>query len=205
MLRLPAKVGRLRPNKRSRCKLPFPVEPTLRIAQISAGPIVSSAQQFPREKWDQLPTFRPGVLLGSAADLQTLAKHVKLGLNDLTSLDRAIFVLTECGDLPVSDVCRVVLWQAFGVPVYELLVGFEGTLLASECAAQEGWHIEPGAVFSLANDELMLDAAGRKHFSTGLTGRLETELCPCGRTGMRLMDLEVLTSTSDERQLAATA
>ena len=63
----------------------------------------------------------PAYWLGLAEDLKRLAERVKLGTIDVKSVDRVVFVLTQCGDIPLSDTSRVVLWQTFGVPVYELL------------------------------------------------------------------------------------
>jgi len=63
-----------------------------------------------------------------------------------------------------------VLWQTFGVPVYELLVGAEGILLARECELQEGWHAQPYAIFSVTDNELLVKAFRQKALRTGLFG-----------------------------------
>ncbi len=63
-------------------------------------------------------------------------------------------------------------------------------LLAAECEVHEGWHVEPTAAFSVVNDELMIDLPSRNRLRTGLTGYLEDELCPCGRPGIRVMDVD---------------
>lgn len=206
MIRLPGSVRRFRTQSSGRRKLPFPVAPNVRIAQVTAA--VASfdfVEVFPRDRWDELQRYRPRVLVGAAADSQQLAELSRLGALDLSSVDHAIFVLTECGHKPATDVLRVLLWQAFGVPVYELLMGAAGSVLASECEAHEGWHVEAGAKFSSRGDELVLDAPGGNTLRTGLTGLVETEPCPCGRAGLRLMEMELLRASTVPHELAATA
>src|SRR5579875_755388 len=148
--------------KRSRRqRLPFCLEPNLRIAQISStSQPFDSAQTFQANRWDELTRFRPQALIGFARDLQIIAERVELGRLDLTSVDHAIFIVTECGNKPVVDTTRVVLWQTFGVPVYELFVSAAGYLLAAECEAYEGWHIQAGANFSVVHRKLIVDIAG---------------------------------------------
>jgi hypothetical protein len=160
-------------------------------------------EAFWPQRWDELEAFRPQVLVGPATELQRLAERVRLHTIDLKYLDRAIFVLTECGDKPLTDVLRVVLWQTFGVPIYELFMG-AGLLLASECELHEGWHIEPPAAFSIAGNELIIDIPGRHRLRTGLNGHLDYELCSCGREGTRVMNLKCLPNPGSCR-LAATA
>lgn len=188
----------------TRRRLPFPAASNLRVAQVAGGSFFAGVQAFWPQRWDELEAFRPQVLVGPATDLQRLAERMRLHTIDLKDVDRAIFVLTECGAKPLTDVLRVVLWQTFGVPVYELFMGGGGLLLASECELHEGWHVEPPAAFSVISDELIIDTPTRHRLRTGLTGYLENELCPCGRPGARVMDVKPRSSRAS-RQLAATA
>jgi hypothetical protein len=130
---------------------------------------------------------------------------VELGTVDVRSVDHVVFVLTECGDRPISDVSRVVLWQTFGVPVRELLVGADGILLACECQAQDGWHPQPYATFSVSGNELVAHAFRHKGMRTGMLGYIEAAACPCGRPGTRLMNVKPLGREDIQRELAATA
>lgn len=206
MFRFPANITRFQRRNRSQRQLPFPAAPNLRVAQLTVpGAAFDSIRSFPRDCWDELEEYRPHVLVGSTADLQRVAELARRNVLDLTSVDRALFALTCCGDQPLRDVSRVVLWQAFGVPVYELFIGAGGALLASECQAQEGWHVESGARFSLMNRELVVRTRDRIETPTGLTARLESKLCPCGRAGMRIIDVEPLALIRVRRALAAIA
>ncbi len=203
MLSFPTNLSKFRLQKRV---LPFPASSNQRIAQISSvSKPFDPAQPFSREHWHQLRSFRPEVLVGSASDLQRLYRRTGAGALDLGSIDHAVFVMTQCGRTPLSDVLRVSLWQAFGVPVYELFLGGRGRLLASECEAHEGWHIEPGASFSLAQDKLLVDGPFRKAVPTGLTAEFDGSLCACGREGLRLVNIDAHAAWAVRQELAAAA
>ncbi len=131
-MQVPAKIRRLGRQRTRLCELPFPASPELRVAQITATSPFDRVAAFPSDRWQELETYRPQVLVGPGPELQNLREQVELGLVDLKTLDHAVFVLIECGDKPLSDISRVLLWQTFGVPVYELFVGMGGVLLASE-------------------------------------------------------------------------
>jgi hypothetical protein len=80
-----------------------------------------------------------------------------------------LIALTRAGDPRITDADRRELWAAFGVPVFEQIVGERGELLAAECEAHEGLHIE-SEKFPL-NNEMMLDWSA----------------CGCGRKTPRLV------------------
>jgi hypothetical protein len=203
-MRLPVNVRRFRSQGTTRRKLPLFNPATLRVAQIGSRAEFQGVRLFRPGEWNSIETYRPRVVAGSAEHLQELAERVELKVIELASVDHAIFVLTGCGDEPLRDVLRVVLWQTFGVPVYELFLATGGGLAASECETHEGWHVEPGVSFSLVNEELVLNGFGGKQLRTGLTGFLEQEPCACGRQGMRLMNVERRVAPLAQR-LAATA
>lgn len=203
-MRLPVNVRRFRSQGSSRRKLPLLSTTNLRVAQIADGADFESVQAFRPGEWSRMEAFRPRVIAGSAAHLQELAERVELNVVDLSSVDHAIFVLTGCGDAPLEDVLRVVLWQTFGVPVYELFLAGRGLVAASECETHEGWHVEPGAAFSSVNGELVLDQFGTKAIRTGLSGYIDQTPCACGREGARLLHIKQWDARPAQR-LAATA
>ncbi|MBV9761724.1 MAG: hypothetical protein JO340_14280 [Acidobacteriaceae bacterium] len=203
-MRLPVNVRRFRSHGSPRRKLPLVATTNLRIAQIAENADFESVQAFRPGEWSRVEAFRPRVVAGPAPSLRELAERVELNVIDLSSVDHAVFVLTGCGDAPLQDVLRVVLWQTFGVPVYELFVAGRGLVAASECETHEGWHVSPGAAFSIVSGELIFDGFGRKSVRTGLTGWIEQTPCACGREGARLLDVEQH-ETHPARRLAATA
>lgn len=203
-MRFPVNVRRFRAQGPTRRKLPLCSSEKLRIAQIGMRADFDSVRAFRPGEWSDLEEYRPRVLTGSAADLHELAERADLRVIELSSVDHAIFVLTACGDEPLNDVLRVVLWQTFGVPVYELFLGAPGVVAAFECEAHEGWHAAPGLVFSLLNGELVVDGVGRRPLGTGLTATIVQQACACGRPGDRLTNVERYASRP-ARRLAATA
>jgi hypothetical protein len=204
-MRVPASIRRFSRKSTQRHTLPFPASPSLRAAQVTATTFFDGVQPFPHERWAELETYRPSVLAGPAEDLTRLVERVRRGTVDVKSVNRAVFVLTKCGDRPVSDGLRLVLWQTFAVPVYELLVSTGGMLLACECEVQEGWHAQPYAKFSVSHGEVLVDAPHNKRLPTGLFGYIESAVCACGRPGMRVMHTEAQGSNEVRRELAATA
>lgn len=204
-MRVPVGIRRFSRKRTQHRRLPFAASPNLRAAQITATTPFDEVAAFPYERWRELETYRPRILVGPARGLQRLAEQIELGAVDVRSVDHVVFVLTECGDRPISDVSRVLLWQTFAVPVYELLVGADGTLLACECELQEGWHAQPYASFSVRDNELVVHAFRQTALRTGLLGSIETAACPCGRSGVRLMNIEAPGSKEMPRELAATA
>jgi hypothetical protein len=168
-------------------KLPFPVPPNLKVAQIMAGKLFDGVKSFPPDHWGDLQRFKPRMLLGSASELLCLAEHMKRRGIEFPTVDRAVLVVTEIGERPADDVLRVVLWQAFAVPVYEIFVGPGNRLMGFECEAHDGWHMEPGVRFGLRNGELVIDGPGGRALATGLRTKITAAPCPCGRPEPRVI------------------
>ena len=186
-------------------KLPFPASPELRLAQLSPGPRFDSVTPFTPKRWFELEAYRPRALAGETADLERLLEQVQFGMLDLTSIDRAVLVLTRYRARPMSDVSRVTLWQGFGVPTFELYLGPDNSLLAAECEAHEGWHLQPGTECWSHDGELILDSGGNYGLRTGLTATVEEAACPCGRTTPRLVNIEAIERQALPCRLAASA
>lgn len=141
--------------------------------------------------------FGPNVVVGSLNEVERLVEHVSRGTLDAASIDRALVILTHFGSKPLNDMARVRLWQAFGVPIFELYLGLDQSLLASECEAHEGWHVVRGVdSTTLETGELILDGAGNSGLSTGLRALVDRTTCPCGLTTPRILNIEPLESGS---------
>jgi phenylacetate-CoA ligase len=103
------------------------------------------------------------------------------------------------GVLSESD--RDLLWDAFGVPVYEQFLGLGNELLAQDCDVHEGLHIEDDcARFDACDYELTLTSLTNLAYpvlrlATGLRARIEQDVCACGRSGLKLYDLTALPQT----------
>jgi len=169
------------PKRPARAQLPadFPAEG--KAAHISGFPEFAGVTSFPDREWPALEAFAPSVLIGYAFDLRRLARVVKQRDLVLSTVDRAIFVLTDCGSLLLNEPTRELLWQTFGVPSYEWIIGNGCRLLATECALHSGWHVQPGIRAFSVKGEILYDAPPVTAAHSGFTGRLDLHPCPCGR------------------------
>lgn len=196
---------RLCTQKADRNKLPFSIPANIRQAQVSGVALVDCAVTFQPDEWPNLESFQPRVLIGHADALKHLSERFRKGFLNLASVNHAVFVLTNRGELPVSDTSRVFLWQSFGVPVYEVVIAEDGNLLAVDCEADEGWHLQPGVRARLIDRELYFEVAGASPLSSGLHAAISSELCPCGRSAARISGVTPLPQRSAGRLLAAIA
>src|SRR4051794_22608975 len=173
---------------RNRRRLPFLSETPSRIAQVSLpGVLFDRAHYLPLDDLKAIAAFCHQALVGSSAHLLELAKQMCAPGSGFPDLECAVFVITDFRDAPLSDGERTALWNAFSVPVYEIVLADDGALLAAECEAREGWHVENGVRFARVNDQLWYSRRGRQT-GTGLIGTIEDEPCPCGRPGQRIVN-----------------
>ena len=200
-----ANMKRFRGRKNPPIDLPFPVSPTLRLGRLSSGPQFAGVQPFRLKRVQDLRTFAPNLIAGSANELRRFAEQAVSSSLDTSSIDHALIVITYYGTKPLTDLVRVTLWQAFGVPIFELYVGLDNGLLCAECEAHEGWHLAPGVgCLLLDSGEMILSGGGNNGLRTGFTASLDANPCPCGRPSARLLEIEQLTRP-DARYLAASA
>jgi hypothetical protein len=87
----------------------------------------------------------------------------------IPSLRNALIALVRPGEPPLTEDNRARLWRAFRVPVFEQRIDQSGRLLAAECEAHDGLHVESPDVSPRSGEVL------------------ETEPCGCGRTTPRLI------------------
>lgn len=105
--------------------------------------------------------YAPAAIVGTWAQLEALLPE------KIPSLSFALIVVAQPEDALITLAHRRKLWSAFGVPVFQQIVGPKGLLLAAECEAHDGLHIE--------SPKLALD------------GRVvEPAVCGCGRATPRL-------------------
>ena len=124
--------------------------------------------------WDaKAAAFAPAAIAASWPQFAALLAQ------KIPSLTHAAIVLATSQDQLLTEARRDRLWHAFRVPVFEQIVDEDGTLLAAECEAHNGVHIESGA--------LSLDPS-----------LLNTEPCGCARTTPQLRRIS-------ERVVAAVA
>jgi hypothetical protein len=107
--------------------------------------------------------FAPSAIAATPAQLDALRT------TPIPSLRNAIIALVRPGEPNLSEDDRERLWRAFRVPVFEQRIDESCTLLAAECEAHDGLHIEASELPPRYGEIL------------------ETAPCGCGRTTPRLI------------------
>src|SRR5262249_36594957 len=116
---------------------------------------------FP-DGWDAVAaSSAPAAVAGSWPQLEALIGE------EIPSLTHAVIVLARSPDQLLTEAQRDRLWRAFRVPVFEQILGEDGALLAAECEAHDGLHVE--------SPKLDVKAAW-----------MDTRACGCGRSSPRI-------------------
>jgi hypothetical protein len=136
--------------------------------------------------WDaEAEAYRPAAIAATWPQMELLLAH-KAGAPSMDSLTHALIVPARSEDALLTMEQRRQLWQAFRVPVFEQIIGANGALLAAECEAHAGLHIQsPGSKF------------------TGW--RIERGPCGCGRATPRIGIEKQTDKKQSEKTRAAAA
>jgi hypothetical protein len=126
-------------------------------------------REFAAPDLDGLEQFAPQILVIRLDAALQLADQKLRGLLTLASVDFALIVLTRTEDTPLAQHHRDLLWEAFGVPVFEQLQDAEGRVIARECEVHDGLHLEAGC-----------------SAPAGLDCEMLREQCECGAETPRL-------------------
>jgi hypothetical protein len=140
----------------------YPVPPAPRTAVLVPWfrPALLASQPvriFPRGWGNEAARYEPLAVAATREQCRALCGYL------IPSLTHALIVLERPAEPRLTEADRNALWRAFRVPVFEQIIGPAGELLAGECEAHEGLHIEaPG----LRLPQNMIDstpcACGRK-------------------------------------------
>lgn len=162
----------LRPG-RTRRALQFPLPVPVRTAILEKGFTPErDARVFDPADIVALKEWAPEAIVAPLSVVKHLANQRQRGLLELPSLRAAVVVLTDIGGEQLAEEDRELLWGAFGVPVFEQLRGGEGVVLARECEAHDGLHVDPAARIA--------------HELTSLNAAMVNEPCECGADTPRL-------------------
>ena len=146
-------------RKQGGARVQHPLEPVQRTAVLAAGFAAErNVRVFP-EGWSRgAERFRPAVIAGT---LDRLLDAAAQG----AKVSHALVVYTSDPGCRLTRQDRDRLWDAFGVPLFEQVLGASGEVVAAECEAHAGLHVvgEPGNL------------------------ELDHGLCACGSEGPRLM------------------
>jgi len=144
-----------------RAPLVYPIPPAPRTAVLS--PLfrgTHSVRIFPDGWTEEAKQFEPQALVGSLRQLNAL--------DGRAAPSHAVIVIRRQLDPGLTDANRDSLWKAFRVPAFEQVIDEAGVLLATECEAHDGLHIESSRF-------------------TGLYEKVQTGPCACGRGTPRLV------------------
>jgi hypothetical protein len=152
-----------------------------RVRAFSKGTVSTGA--FPKEKLAELARFAPQAIAGTLEQLDAVAET---GI----TLSHAIVVMGTWEDARVTEADRERLWMRFRVPVFEQIISGDGVLLAAECEAHNGLHIETEG---LRPDTLRSDQLDRSDGWQGMAlphNGIDRSPCVCGRKEPRLISAE---------------
>jgi hypothetical protein len=144
--------------------LVYPIPPAPPTAVLVDGFRSSGNTRVFENGWNEdALNFAPAALAATPAQLDALRT------TPIPSLRNALIALVRPGEPNLTEEDRERLWRAFRVPVFEQRIDESCTLLAAECEAHDGLHIEaPG----------LLPTDGEV---------LETAPCGCGKLTPRLI------------------
>lgn len=153
----------------------------------------------------ELLAFEPEAIAAPAAFLVFLARLVDAGyFPSFPKLKRGLVAFTSIaprreGPEEITSQERDLLWEVFRVPTFQQFLGLDGRLIAWECEAREGLHVEP------ANAVLEVDRRSEILFTsltdcqmptlrlaTRATAAVELSRCPCGHPTPRLAEWRAL-------------
>lgn len=132
---------------------------------------------FPNGWNEDAAAFAPAAVAGTFEQVSALAR------TGIASLTHAVIVLCRPEEARLSEADRDHLWATFRVPVFEQVIGKAGKLLAAECEAHDGLHVESPSLPLEGED-------------------LDVTPCPCGRKTPRI---GVTRGAALERRAAAYA
>jgi hypothetical protein len=141
----------------------YPIPPAPRTAVLLRGIRARGHVRVFAKGWcAEVSKFAPQAIAGTLAQLEAIAA------TDI-AVSHAIVVMGRWKDSRVSEADRDWLWARFRVPVFEQIIARDGVLLAAECEAHCGLHIES------------------KSLTLGPTDEIDVSPCLCGRTTPRLI------------------
>ena len=156
--------------------LVYPIPPAPKTAVLINGFRPTANIRVFENGWtDEAVTFAPASIAATLAQLHALPI--------IPSLRNALIALVRPNDPSLSEEDREHLWRNYRVPVFEQRIDDSCHLLAAECEAHDGLHLQ--SELSPREGEL-----------------LETTPCGCGRTTPRLI---AIARVENLRKIAAYA
>lgn len=147
--------------------LVYPIPPAPATAILIDGFRPSGNMRVFEDGWsEEAVRFAPAAIAGTPSQLDALCSL------SIPSLRNAVIALVRPGEPRLTEAARERMWRAFRVPVFEQMIDRSGNLLAAECEAHDGLHIES------------------PHVSPREGEVIETASCGCGKASPRLISPE---------------
>lgn len=145
-----------------------PVQPVPRTVVLEPGFAETKRVKVFGQGWDESAArVRPAVIAAAALDLIRLAQRWESRWARPTHF---LVILGRVDTGPATAEERDLLWEAFGLPVFEQVLDGSNHVLAYECDAHDGFHV--------------------RRVGLRLSGCvLENSLCACGDPAPRLLPL----------------
>lgn len=172
-----------------------PLDHTPRTAILTRGFEPSSQVRiFADNRGKNLKRFGATALAAPISKLRELAAAIESGHDEMQRLRHFVvsFTGTDRGEIHEAD--RERFWRVFQVPVFEQRLGFDGRVIAYECEAHHGLHIETqrAAFEETAGSELLLTSLTDLRYptlrvGTRMTARIQHDCCDCGSATARVI------------------
>ena len=119
--------------------------------------------RIPDYRSPRLAAIKAQSIAGSVDTLRALARNIESGYIWIPKLKHSVVAFSGMLEGPVSAADLDLFWKVFEVPVYEQFYGFGGELIAHECPAHQGMHVNRyAAVFENGLDTVFRAANARK-------------------------------------------
>lgn len=153
-------------------------------------------RSFSTYRSEKLAQFAPQSLAAPGDTIRALAQSIEEGEIAWRPLSQSLVVFTDVVRGSLSEEDRDYFWRIFQVPIFEQFRGFAGELLAQECEAHDGMHVNlANAIFAVGPDGelevsfLRNSRAPLFRLATNLSARLVESRCACGQITPRLLDI----------------
>ena len=156
-------------------------------------------RSFARAGYQAIARYSPDAIAGPVSEIRRLAEAIQNHEVQLPPLRHSLIAFAILRHAFLSEETRDLFWRVFQVPVFGQILSLEGEVLAWECEAHEGYHVDAGnAIFETVRDgrepgltvtSLVDLRCPVLRMDTALTGRMEHSTCGCGLAGPRLLDV----------------
>jgi hypothetical protein len=139
--------------------------------------------------------MHPDGLAAPVETLRALASLILSGKHWFPALRFGVIAFSGLNWRLPDEEDREAVWKAFQVPLFGQVRGFNGELLASECEAHDGFHVnEEAAVFEASEHGLLVTSLSNLRYPvlrliSGFDARIENRVCLCGMKTARLTGL----------------